>query len=177
MTTAIADPTRLRTSRIPGQRSGLRDYISPSRLNLWLKCPLAFYFRYHAGIVIPTSLAMFLGKTAHAALEFFHKGQQAGTIPTPEDVERYLLDVWEPMAIDDAMAFASTEEENTLKQQACGLVRTYLRNRLLDEPPPIAVEMAIEVPLVDPVTGEDLGIPLYGVIDLVLDEPNGQLTL
>lgn len=175
MASVITDPTSVRTSRTRGQPGGLRDYISPSRLNLWLKCPLAFKLRYVAGIKMPTSPAMFLGKVVHAALEFFYKSLQPGTVPTPEDAERYLVDAWEPMAIDDAMAFASTEEEAALKQQACGLIRTYLENRLPDEPAPIAIEMAIEVPLVDPVTGEDLGIPLYGVTDLVLDEPNGAL--
>ena len=31
----------------------------------------------------------------------------------------------------------------------------------------------MEVPLVDPLTGEDLGIPLLGIVDLVLDDPDG----
>ena len=34
---------------------------------------------------------------------------------------------------------------------------------------PLAVEAAVEAPLVDPETGEDLGMPLVGVVDLVLD--------
>ena len=177
MASIVTNPTSPRSSRTRGQPSGLRDYISPSRLNLWLKCPLAFYFRYIVGISTPTSPAMFLGKTVHAALEFFYKSVQSGTVAAPDDVERYLVDAWEPMAIEDAMAFASTEEETALKQQACGLIRTYLGNRLSDEPAPIAVEMAIRAPLVDPVTGEDLGIPLFGVTDLVLDEPNGPLII
>ena len=33
--------------------------------------------------------------------------------------------------------------------------------------------MAVEGPLIDPVTGEDLGIPLVGVMDLVLPDPDG----
>ena len=31
----------------------------------------------------------------------------------------------------------------------------------------------MEVPLVDPFTGEDLGIPLLGIVDLVLDDVDG----
>ena len=42
-----------------------------------------------------------------------------------------------------------------------------------DEPQPLAVEAAVEAPLVDPVTGEDLGIPLVGVIDLILPAGDG----
>ena len=35
------------------------------------------------------------------------------------------------------------------------------------------VEAAVETPLVDPATGEDLGIPLVGIIDLVLPDSAG----
>ena len=38
---------------------------------------------------------------------------------------------------------------------------------------PLAVEVPAEAPLVDPATGEDLGVPLLGVMDLVLDGPQG----
>ena len=31
----------------------------------------------------------------------------------------------------------------------------------------------MEQPLVDPFTGEDLGIPLLGIVDLILDKPDG----
>jgi CRISPR/Cas system-associated exonuclease Cas4 (RecB family) len=37
------------------------------------------------------------------------------------------------------------------------------------------VEVALEAPLVDPDTGEDLGLPLVGVLDLVLDGQAGPL--
>ena len=42
---------------------------------------------------------------------------------------------------------------------------------------PLAVEAAVEVPLVDPFTGEDLGMPLVGVIDLVLDSEDGPVII
>ena len=53
-------------------------------------------------------------------------------------------------------------------------VRLYLANVPTDEKP-LAVEVAAEAPLVDPDTGEDLGMPLVGVIDLVLDNEAGPL--
>ena len=39
----------------------------------------------------------------------------------------------------------------------------------------MAVEAAVEAPLVDPATGEDLGIPLVGIIDLVLPDTAGPI--
>jgi len=38
---------------------------------------------------------------------------------------------------------------------------------------PLAVERKYEVSLVDPLTGEDFGIPLLGIVDLVLDSEDG----
>ncbi len=45
----------------------------------------------------------------------------------------------------------------------------------MNEPNPIAVEKRFEAPLIDPGTGEDLGISLVGIIDLVLEDRDGPL--
>ena len=79
------------------------------------------------------------------------------------------------MVAREGVAFESPQGEVDLKRQACDLVRVYLETVRADEPSPLAVETAIEAPLVDTITGEDLGIPLFGILDLVLDEPGGPL--
>ena len=72
------------------------------------------------------------------------------------------------------MDFDSPDVENAMRQQVADLVRVYLANVPKDEKP-LAVEVAAEAPLVDSVSGEDLGIPLVGIIDLVLDGEAGPL--
>ena len=71
--------------------------------------------------------------------------------------------------------FGSTADNSAARQQTIDLVAAYLRAVPADEPRPLAVEAAVEAPLIDPVSGEDLGIPLVGVIDLVLEEAAGPL--
>ena len=44
----------------------VRAYISPSRLNRWLRCPLAFKLQYVDGIRTPTTPNLFIGKQVHA---------------------------------------------------------------------------------------------------------------
>jgi hypothetical protein len=62
--------TELLTRDSLAERQGSAwDYISPSRLNLWLKCPLAFRLKYVDGIKTPTTPSLFVGKMCHAALE------------------------------------------------------------------------------------------------------------
>ena len=73
------------------------------------------------------------------------------------------------MVDDEGMKFASVAEEQAMQKQAVDLVAAYLKVMPADEPRPLAVEAALEAPLVNPITGEDLGIPLVGIVDLILD--------
>ena len=56
---------------------------------------------------------------------------------------------------------------------AVDLVAAYLAHVPEDEPRPLAVEVTMESLLVDPRTGEDFGIPLLGIVDLVLGGQDG----
>ena len=50
------------------RQGGVREYLSPSRLNCWLSCPLKWRLRYLDGIRTPTTPALFIGKAVHASL-------------------------------------------------------------------------------------------------------------
>ncbi len=161
-------------ARAPNEnRTGLFDYISPTRLNTWLSCPLKFRIRYVDGIREPTSPSLFLGKRVHGGLEFFYRHQQDGQHVEADEVSNHILDTWDDAVGDEKMRFDSHDHENGLKHQAVGLVKTYLNQRDSDEGFPIAVESPVECPLVDPDTGQDLGIALFGFVDLVLKSPTG----
>ena len=71
------------------------------------------------------------------------------------------------------MAFESQDKNDALQNQAAGLVTAYLAQVPQDEPRPLAVETRMETPLVDPLTGEDLDIPLLGIVDLVAGGEDG----
>jgi hypothetical protein len=49
-------------------QGGVWQYLSPSRLNCWIRCPRAFAFRYLQGIKTPTTPGLFLGTAVHWAL-------------------------------------------------------------------------------------------------------------
>jgi putative RecB family exonuclease len=154
----------------------VRAYISPSRLNTWLKCPAAFRLRYIEGIRSPTTKSMFLGKAVHAGLECFYRHQQVGVELETSDVVRRLGDCWEVLIEEDNMTFASSDDEDKLKQQAARLIETYLDQRG-DEPSPMAVETTLQEPLIDPFTGEDLGISLLGIVDLIVPSDDGAIVV
>ena len=159
----------------PREPAGVWDYISPSRLNLWLRCPLAFKLRYIDGIVEPASPNLLLGKMVHFGLELFYRHLQLGVILDAEAIATRMMADWDEAATQDDAQFASVADENALKRQAVSLVTCYRSQVDEREDSPLAVESRLEAPLVDPDTGADLGIPLLGVIDLVSDADNGSL--
>ena len=73
------------------------------------------------------------------------------------------------------MQFGSVADEQDAQRQAIELVAAYVRQLPGAEPKPQAVEVSVEAPLVDPATGEDLGIPMLGVMDLILPEEAGAI--
>jgi putative RecB family exonuclease len=152
---------------------GIWDYTSPSRVNLWLKCPLAFRLRYIEGIWSPPSVSQFVGKTVHRALEIYYRHrQQSIRLPSAEILTR-LRSQWDELVAFEGVRFPSFAAEQSAQLQSLALVETYLAQIPCDEPRPLAVESTMEAPLEDPVTGRSLGVPLVGVIDLVLPGADG----
>ena len=152
---------------------GIWDYISPSRLNTWLRCPLAWKLRYIDGIRTPTSPALFLGKMVHHALEILYRHRQLCMELSAEDVASRMVEDWDETVEMEAMDFDSAEAEGALKKQAVDLVAAYMAHTEDTSETPLAVETSMEEPLVDPDTGEDLGIPLLGIVDLIADSRDG----
>lgn len=164
--------------RTTARRQGsIWDYVSASRLGLWAKCPLAFKFRYVDGIKTPTTPSLFLGHRVHSGLEFFYRHRQLGTGVSAADVVEHMDETWDQAVADDTMKFELGQQESDLQQQVAALVTTYINEVPCDEPRPLAVETSMEVPLVDPLTDEDLGLPLVGIVDLVLNGQRGPIII
>jgi putative RecB family exonuclease len=157
---------------IEERQRGADAYISASRLNCWLSCPLKWAFRYRQGIRTPTTPALFVGKACHSALEAYYRHRQLGVTLEPGDVTGKFLESWAGLVDQEQVMFTEIADEQAVRKQVCDLVTAYLAVVPKDEKP-LAVEVAVEVPLVDPENGEDLGMPLVGVIDLVLEGQAG----
>ena len=160
---------------LASRQGGVRAYLSPSRLNTWLSCPLKWKLVYLDGLRSPTTPSLFLGRCCHRSLETFYRHKQLGiTLDVPE-LSRRLQEAWAEMIDEEGMKFESVADEQAMQKQAIDLVGAYLKAVPADEPRPLAVEAALEAPLVDPATGENLGIPLVGIVDLILDGQDGPI--
>ena len=163
-------------NEIQERSTDVRAYISPSRLNTWLKCPVAFKMRYIEGIRSRTTPSLFLGKAVHAGLECFYRHRHVGVDLEASDVVQRLDACWEALIAEDNMTFVGTDDESKLKDKAVELIRAYLGQRG-DEPAPMAVETTLQESLIDPFTGEDLGIPLLGIVDLIVPGDDGAVVV
>jgi hypothetical protein len=110
----------------------------------------------------------------HVGLEWFYRHRQLGVAVDAPDVAAQLREFWPQMVEEEQIEFRSSGEESALTRQAVALVTTYLQC-MTGEPRPLAVETVFEAPIIDPDTGEDLGIPLLGVIDLVTHGDDGPI--
>ncbi len=165
----------LRETQTPEPRSW--NYVSASRLNLWMKCPLAFRRRYLDGIESPSTPNLFVGKVVHGVLEHVYSCLDVGTVATAEDIPAFVEAAWNRTMENEPCFFDDIESETKSRNQVADLVRTYLSEINVAAEKPIAVEKRFEVPLIDPTTGEDLGIPLVGIVDLVLAGAGGPVVV
>jgi putative RecB family exonuclease len=157
----------LGSASVQQHQGGVWEYISPSRLSCWLCCPLKWKCRYLDNLRTPTTTSLILGKAVHAGLEVYYRHRQLGLTLSADDVAQRMSQSWAQIVDEEKMSFASTDAEQAARRQAAGLVQAYLAQVPKDERPQ-AVEVAVEAPLVDPDSGESLGIPLVCVMDLVL---------
>ena len=150
------------------------DYVSPSRLNLWLKCPLAFRRKYIDGIETPPTPSLFVGKVTHDVLDAIYRCSMIGAYTTAADVPGFVDDAWKRAMLTEPCQFDDDNHEEKSKLQVNDLITAYLSAVNIAEEKPLLVERKFEAALYDPSNGEDFGAPpLVGVVDLVLDSPEG----
>jgi hypothetical protein len=94
---------------------------------------------------------------------------------TSSDVPDFVNNAWQRAMADYPCLFDDDTHETKSRNQIIDLVTAYISEVNIAEEKPLAVEQKYEVPLIDPSTGEDIGLPLVGVIDLVIDGADGPI--
>jgi hypothetical protein len=111
----------------------------------------------------------------HAGIEWYYRHRQCSLKVTAADVCGFMQDDWSRSRVTEGMRFESGAAETQLRSKALQLVGIYLATVASESASPLAAETAVEAPLIDPRTGQDLGISLVGVLDLVLKEVSGSV--
>jgi putative RecB family exonuclease len=143
--------------------NNLPDYISPSAAKSYLACSLRFYFERILRIKKPTTPALHLGKSVHAALQAFHLARWRGTDDSPEVIATSFDDAFNKLEREEGPVRWKEGEREKCRLAGLRVIAAYLDSPEVLQGKP----RAVEVPLHESIPG--LSVPLTGVIDLVTD--------
>ncbi|MDQ8192608.1 RecB family exonuclease [Roseibacillus persicicus] len=140
----------------------LPEYISPSAAKSYLGCSLRFYFERVANIQKPTSVALHLGKSIHAALQAFHLARWRGEVDSPEFVAKAFDEAFLQLEQKEGpVNYGDPAKREKAMTDGLRVVAAYLASpeALVEKP------RAVEVFLKEDIPG--LSVPLTGAMDLV----------
>ncbi len=141
------------------------DHLSASQINLYIQCGLKYRFQYVDLIPRPfKSSGLIFGSVVHSTIDWFHKQRKMGKQVSLETLGKILGADWFCQKLDNEIRYKEGEEENALLLTAKEMLNLYFHsplNGVLD------AEYPFRVPLINPVTGENLEVVLEGFIDLI----------
>jgi len=147
---------------------GLPDHFSVSQLLKYLTCPLKYRFEYIERVAPPfRASALALGTAVHAAAHLLHEHQMDGGIRTPNVYYKAVKDSLGSQFKRHEVSLKDKESHAGLRDEGCRLFDLYSRRREAASGSIIAAEHRVECDLCNVRTGETLGVPFVGYVDLV----------
>lgn len=140
-----------------------KEYISPSQINTYLRCPAQYYFRYIKGLIMPPSASLTKGKAVHAGNEFNYRQKIESKTDLP--VSR-VLD-YTASAFDEFAQETDFEGKDKGKELDSTIQLTKLyHEEVAPSVQPVAVEEKVEVSF------DNTEYTLLGYIDVLDDNGN-----
>lgn len=138
------------------------DYLSATRVNMFMRCSMQYYFRYCEGLIAPPSGAMSLGSSFHTAVE----GNYGQKLESHTDLKAE--EVFDIFSTDferrkHETAWYEGEKPDAFKDQGVGLLREY-HKVISPTVQPASVEGQFSIPF------ENKPWTFEGRVDLVDDK-------
>lgn len=144
------------------------SHLSSSQINLYLQCSLKYKFQYVDEFPKPfKSSGLAFGSAVHSALSWLNKERMNGNNVALERLHKIFDADWYSLKAENEIRYKTGEEEMKLTVLGKELLGLYF------EEPYKAVkgtEIPFAVPIINPQTGQRLGIDLEGVIDLIEED-------
>lgn len=141
------------------------EHLSVSQINLYIQCSLKYRYQYIDQIpkpFKPSGLAF--GSVMHSAIEWFHKERLKKNEVSLEKLLKIFETDWFSQKVESEIRFKDGEDEMKLLLTGKEMLGIYFHS------PPEEIqgaEVPFHVPLLNLSTGEELGISLEGIIDLI----------
>lgn len=135
------------------------EYISPSQITMFLRCPSQYYFRYCEGLILPPKSAMTKGKAIHKGQEINYKQKIKTKYDLPlSDVQDAASTEFETVATETE--WKPDEDKGKVKDEVIALTGLYHKEVApIVQPEYVEEEVYVEIPAVN--------IKIKGFIDLV----------
>lgn len=137
-----------------------RFVLSVSQIECWLRCPQDFYYKYVLAMPLPPAPQLGYGSLIHAAIEQIHRGRQANSVPSLEEVTTRVLENL-PQA-----GYASKRSRERAHAQAAKTMQV-IYERFTQDELPIETELPFTLELAD------LPLTIRGRIDAVYQTDKG----
>ena len=135
-----------------------REYLSASQINMFLRCPKQYEFRYIKQIVSPPAIALLTGVSGHAGFEAYYQDVIAGNTPmTHTQVFEYTVACLEDEAKEQEYEFPAGEKDSTIRVLQ-NVIEPYITN-VAPTIIPVAVEQEIRYEA-------NCGVEVLGYVDL-----------
>ena len=135
-----------------------QKYLSVSQVNMYLRCPKSYEWRYVKGAISPPAIAMTEGSAIHKVLEMAHNEKRRSKQPAGLDA---MLDAYHQywQAEKSKCEYEDETDEEIVRRDE-QFIRLYHKDFV-----PKIIPVAVEHTLLFPFTRFD--IPVKGVIDLI----------
>ena len=146
------------------------SHLSASHLTLYLTCSLKFRFQYLDLLPrIGKNANQVFGLAMHAALQWLHRELKRSRKPPLDEVLRVYEADWHAQTPEGAeIRFNDNDTPEVFLVKGKELLGQYYADYM---PKGIkAAELAFQLPLINPETGEVLDVPVKGYIDLVEED-------
>lgn len=141
------------------------EYLSNSQIYLYMQCSLKYKFQYIDRLLKPfKSSGLAFGSAVHSAISWFHKEKMNGNGVTLERLYSILNADWYSQKLDTDIRYKNAEADMNLVVLAKEILGLYFQKPIKEIK---GSEVHFAVPLINPSTGEDLGINIEGFFDLI----------
>lgn len=124
-----------------------KPHLSPTQINMFLRCSAQYFFRYIEGIKAPPGIALTLGKSIDEALNLNYQQKK----DTFEDLKvEPMIDIYETTydrEIKNTIIFPS-DDLKKIREEGIGLIKQY-HTEISPVIQPIEVQEKIEIPFND----------------------------
>ncbi len=141
------------------------DHLSASQINLYLLCSLKYRFLYVDRLPKPFKASgLVFGGVTHSTVDWFHKQRILKRQVSLDNLYQILEADWYCQKCEDEIRYKDGEDESKLVAIARELISLYYHSPLSGM---VQAEFPFRLPLVNPLTGENLDVPMEGFIDLI----------